>query len=376
VDEQAPLPSPDDLAYEGATERPARLRATRWRTPALAVAVAAALLFLFSVYVVLVYNGNLTAGRGWVTNLELVTWIVLFAAGVAAALLAQLAFYVLARNVGEVEEPLVQPEATGAPLVEYVVRCHACQGEYAVKDEGLRPLAITCPHCSTTVEVGGPLAAQLQVISSEQRMKLLCTHCSSVFDVPFSTERPLHFACPACNRRGVLREPAAEGAVMEELGIPASLPHTGEPVEFLEGIGPHFAARLGEHGLTHTDDLVAADPVAVAALLQEPETEVRKWRAMADLVRVKGIGKQYAEVLARVGVAGIDDLVTRDAKVLTETIQQDLASVNVTIEGNPVSERMVRGWLRAAKQWERAHGKVAKASKPTKPKRRPRAAPA
>lgn len=337
-----------------------RPRAARWRVPAMVVGSVAAAVFLLSVYVVLVYNDNLSLGEGWVTNLNLVTWIVLFGVALGVLLLTQLAFYVAARSEAQPEEPLVQPEATGAPLVEYVVRCHACQGEYAVKDEGLRPLAITCPHCSTTIEVGGPIASQLQVLSSEQRMKLLCTHCGSVFDVPYSTERPLHFACPACNRRGVLRDPHVHEATMEELpGIPAALPHTGEPVEFLEGIGPHYAARLADVGITHTDDLLASDPVGLAQTLNEPDTEIRKWRAMADLVRVRGIGKQYAEVLVRVGVTGVDDLVTREPAALTEAIQRDLASVNVTIEGNPVGDKMVRGWIRSAKAWERAHGKVA-----------------
>lgn len=369
-----PTAEPMASAYGGEPEPPHRAR-TKWRTPAMVVAVLAAALFLFSVYVVLVYNDNLSLGEGWVTELGLTTWVVMFAVALAVLLVVQLAFYVAARlTAEEAEEPLVQPEATGAPLVEYVVRCHACQGEYAVKDEGMRPLAITCPHCSTTVEVAGPIAAQLEVISSEQRMKLLCTHCGTVFDVPFSLERPLHFACPACNKGGVLREPAHEGAVMEELpGVPSVLPHTGDQVEFLEGIGPRYAARLAEVGITHTDDLLACDPGAVAMMLSEPESEVRKWHAMSDLVRVKGIGKQYAEVLARVGVGGVDDLVTRDAKLLTEDIQRDLASVDVTIEGNPVSEKMVRGWIRAAKAWERAHGKVATSSGRTKSRRRSRA---
>lgn len=156
-------------------------------------------------------------------------------------------------------------------------------------------------------------------------------------------------------------QPSAEGdatrrrsvsAESEKMAVTdADAPPRPAPVVEIEGVGPAYAAKLQALGVNSTNDLLARDPVQLANELNEPETMVLKWHAMADLVRLDGVGKQYAEVLARVGVASIDDLSRRSPKELAEAAVKDQESVGVTIQKNPITEKRVKGWVKEAGAW-------------------------
>ncbi len=84
-------------------------------------------------------------------------------------------------------------------------------------------------------------------------------------------------------------------------------------IEDIEGIGPAHAGRLARAGIATTEDLLdlcvdgeGRDAVAEASGLT-PETVLR-WARLADLMRINGIGPQYAELLAAAGVDTVEDL--------------------------------------------------------------------
>ena len=75
----------------------------------------------------------------------------------------------------------------------------------------------------------------------------------------------------------------------------------------IEGIAPEHMRKLEKAGITTTEHLLAqaGDAKARERLAVSTgigEKSLAKWAAMADLMRVKGIGQQYSELLVAVGV--------------------------------------------------------------------------
>jgi predicted flap endonuclease-1-like 5' DNA nuclease len=116
----------------------------------------------------------------------------------------------------------------------------------------------------------------------------------------------------------------------------------------LEGVGPTFAAKLRKAGIKGSDQLLAADPKALAAKTGIAEGLVRTWRSMATLLPVKGVGAQYAEVLARTGIESVTDLANCDADKLTGRVSALLESKQVTIVGTKITEKRVASWIAEA----------------------------
>jgi len=115
----------------------------------------------------------------------------------------------------------------------------------------------------------------------------------------------------------------------------------------LEGIGPRFATRLNAIGIITVGQLEGADPNEVARRVEATPELVREWQAMARLVQVKGVGPQWAEALARIGVHDAHDLAQRDPAALSAAIAQ-LNDGKVRVTGSDPSPAIVARWVRAA----------------------------
>ena len=116
----------------------------------------------------------------------------------------------------------------------------------------------------------------------------------------------------------------------------------------VEGVGPVFAKKLRKAGVKSSEALIAADPKALAAQTEIAEGLIRTWRSMATLLPVKGVGPQYAEVLARTGIESVVDLANCDADKLTARIEAVLESKQVTVVGTKVTEKRVASWIAEA----------------------------
>jgi predicted flap endonuclease-1-like 5' DNA nuclease len=123
----------------------------------------------------------------------------------------------------------------------------------------------------------------------------------------------------------------------------------------IEGIGPVFAEKLAAAKIATTDDLLqlCSTPndrkgtsvqtgISVALLL--------KWANMADLMRIRGVGGQYAALLHAAGVDSIKELRTRNAENLAATMQE-VNTVKKLTHG-VVSTAMVSAWIDEAKGME------------------------
>lgn len=121
----------------------------------------------------------------------------------------------------------------------------------------------------------------------------------------------------------------------------------------VEGIGPIFAQKLQDAGVRTTDRLCYEDAEKLAARIGTEAKRVYTWQHMAELMKVSGIGPQYAEALARAGIEGIQELKKRSASALADQINEYLGGLDNNVLGNKITARRVEGWQEAAKPMRR-----------------------
>jgi predicted flap endonuclease-1-like 5' DNA nuclease len=125
----------------------------------------------------------------------------------------------------------------------------------------------------------------------------------------------------------------------------------------IEGIGPAYAAKLGEAGLQTTDDLLAAGgtPEGRASIAEKSGIGgglILEWVNHADLYRIKGVGSEYADLLEAAGVDSVPELAQRNAA----NLHAKLVEVNdqKSLVRSVPSESQVTAWIEEASTLERA----------------------
>lgn len=123
-------------------------------------------------------------------------------------------------------------------------------------------------------------------------------------------------------------------------------------IEHIEGIGAAFGAKLRAEGIGSTAALLkaAADPAGRRKLAEATGIDagrVLAWANMADLMRIKGVGKQFAELLEAAGVDTVKELKTRRP----DNLAARMAAVNAEkkLTRAVPTESMVGGWIDEAK---------------------------
>jgi predicted flap endonuclease-1-like 5' DNA nuclease len=122
----------------------------------------------------------------------------------------------------------------------------------------------------------------------------------------------------------------------------------------VEGIGPVHADKLKSAGAETTKDLLklAKTPAARKKLAEATgiaETLILKWANHADLMRIKGIGGEYAELLEKVGVDTVKELAKRNADNLNEAVEKfDLTALPI-VRRKPGKDD-IHTWIRQAKR--------------------------
>ena len=85
-------------------------------------------------------------------------------------------------------------------------------------------------------------------------------------------------------------------------------------IEEVEGIGPGYGKRLRKLGINTTCDLAnncLRDNKATKKISKSMQVDfdvVRAWASMADLMRLPGVGGQYAEIMQTCGVGSRKEL--------------------------------------------------------------------
>ena len=127
-------------------------------------------------------------------------------------------------------------------------------------------------------------------------------------------------------------------------------------IEDVEGIGPAYAEKLAGVGIKTTDDLLTAggSPAGrdrLAGLTGISGKVLLEWVNHVDLMRIDGVGSEYADLLEAAGVDSSAELVQRNAKNLAETFQELDAARN-TVRSIP-AQVVIERWIDQAKSLDR-----------------------
>ena len=125
------------------------------------------------------------------------------------------------------------------------------------------------------------------------------------------------------------------------------------PISTIEEIGVDEVTALKSVGIRTTDGLLEAakSPKGrklLAASAKLDEKKLLRWANIADKLRIKGMGKEYAGLLREVGVDTVKELKYRNPAKLAQT----MAEANKTrklVRFLP-SEKLVTRWVEHARK--------------------------
>jgi len=123
-------------------------------------------------------------------------------------------------------------------------------------------------------------------------------------------------------------------------------------LETIGGIGPVLSEKLTGAGVTGIEDLLekGATKQGRSGLAESSgvsETLLLKFVNHADLMRVKGIGGEYSELLEQAGVGSSPELAQRNAANLSAKIEEINAEKKL-VRSTP-SESQIQDWVDQAK---------------------------
>jgi predicted flap endonuclease-1-like 5' DNA nuclease len=124
------------------------------------------------------------------------------------------------------------------------------------------------------------------------------------------------------------------------------------PLEYVEGIGPAYAAKLKAIGLVTCLDLLKAGASRkgreeIVAKSGIAGSLILKWVNHVDLYRIKGVGSEYADLLEVAGVDTVVELAQRNPANLFEKMLETNTEKKL-VRRTPV-QTQVDDWVAQAK---------------------------
>jgi predicted flap endonuclease-1-like 5' DNA nuclease len=120
----------------------------------------------------------------------------------------------------------------------------------------------------------------------------------------------------------------------------------------IEGIGPVMAAKLAEAGVKTTGGLLKAGGTAAGrkTLAEATEIDAKKlleWVNRADLMRIRGVGSQYSDLLEEAGVDTVKELGVRRP----DNLHAKMLEINAAkkLVRRPPTLANVEAWVAEAK---------------------------
>jgi len=122
-------------------------------------------------------------------------------------------------------------------------------------------------------------------------------------------------------------------------------------IDAIEGIGPTYATKLRKAGIRTTEALLKRGETRtgrkrVAGACDLTEHQILEWVNRADLMRVKGVGEEYSDLLEAAGADTVKELRTRKAGNL-HTKMVEVNEKKHLVRRLP-TEDMVAGWIAGA----------------------------
>jgi predicted flap endonuclease-1-like 5' DNA nuclease len=128
-------------------------------------------------------------------------------------------------------------------------------------------------------------------------------------------------------------------------------------IDAIEGIGPKIATKLRKAGIRTTEALLKRGATRkgrkdLAEATGLSDKQILEWVNRADLMRVKGIGSEYSDLLEAAGVDTVKELRRRNSATLTSKMAE-LNEKKKLVRRLP-TEGMVERWVDHAKSLEPA----------------------
>ncbi len=130
-------------------------------------------------------------------------------------------------------------------------------------------------------------------------------------------------------------------------------------VRKIAGVGPAVAARLAKAGIRTTDALLAAcrnrrDRRLLSERTGLPERQIQRFVNRADLMRIRGIGGDFAELLIAGGVRTVRELSRRRA--LNLALKVSAVNAEKKLSRRAPSAAMVERWIVTARELKEEAG--------------------
>jgi predicted flap endonuclease-1-like 5' DNA nuclease len=128
-------------------------------------------------------------------------------------------------------------------------------------------------------------------------------------------------------------------------------------LEIIEGIGPVYAEKLRVAGIRSVTALLRAGATPEGRRDLEEKTGIGHeyildWVNRADLMRIRGIGEEYSDLLEWVGVDTVPELAQRNSDNLIKKILE--VNEEKRLVRRPPTRDMVARWIEQAKALARA----------------------
>ena len=128
-------------------------------------------------------------------------------------------------------------------------------------------------------------------------------------------------------------------------------------IDEVEGIGATQAGKLAEAGVTTAEELLQWGANAAGRKSLEDTTGISgkvilEWVNHVDLMRIKGVGSEYSDLLEAAGVDSPSELTQRNAANLATTFQEIVAARPGLVRRVP-SEAEVAAWIDDAKSLDK-----------------------
>jgi predicted flap endonuclease-1-like 5' DNA nuclease len=164
---------------------------------------------------------------------------------------------------------------------------------------------------------------------------------------------------PACASHAPM--PMAPSAAMPAAlaEVDAQAARRSYKIEDIEGIGPAYAAKLREQGITNSKHLLEKlstrkDRTAVAKATGISDKRLLSWANKADLMRIPGVGPQMSDLLEAIGINTVPQLAQRaDHEALRERMRFANEISKAFVKQLPPADT-VRGWIVMAGKMDRA----------------------
>lgn len=130
-------------------------------------------------------------------------------------------------------------------------------------------------------------------------------------------------------------------------------------VRKIGGVGPAVAARLAKAGIRTSDGLLAAcrdrrDRRRLSERTGLPERQIQRLVNRADLMRIRGVGGDFAELLVASGVRTVRDLSRR--RSLNLALKMSAVNAEKKLSRRAPSPSMVERWIANAQELKEAAG--------------------